>query len=228
MKIAVMQPYLFPYLGYFQLIHAVDAFVFYDDVNFIKGGWINRNYILGGNGKQLMTLPLKGASPNKLINEIVIDERHKITKTLRQNYSKAPYFDEVFPMIEKIMLQSQTNLAAFLDHQLRHVCQYLGVSPQWHLSSDLRKDNQLRGQDKVLAICHEFGASHYINAPGGRALYDREAFDKNDLKLSIIQPRSVSYRQFGNDFVPNLSIIDVLMFNSRADVTKLLSEYDFV
>lgn len=226
MKLAIMQPYLFPYLGYFQLIHAVDAFVVYDDVNFIKGGWINRNYILGGNGKQLMTLPLKGASPNKLINEIEVDERHKILKTLRQNYSKAPHFNEVFPVIDAIMLEARTNLAAFLDNQLRQVCQYLGLSPQWHLSSNLRKDNRLRGQDKVLAICTELSATHYINVPGGKALYDREAFENHDLKLSFIQPRAVKYRQFGQDFFPNLSIIDVLMFNSREECAKLLAEYD--
>lgn len=228
MKLAIMQPYLFPYLGYFQLIHAVDAFVVYDDVNFIKGGWINRNYILGGNGKQLITLPLKSASQNKLINDIEVGERQKILKTLRHNYSKAPHFDDVFPIIEKIMLQAQTNLAAFLDNQLSQVCHYLGLSPQWHLSSNLRKDNQLRGQDKILAICTELGATHYINPPSGIVLYDRAAFEGHDLKLSFIQPRPVRYRQFSPDFVPNLSIIDVLMFKSREDCSKLLGKYDLV
>ncbi len=228
MKLAIMQPYFFPYLGYFQLIHAVDAFVVYDDVNYIKGGWINRNYILGNNGKQLMTLPLKGASSNKLINEIEAGDRAKIVKTLRQNYCKARHFSEVFPMIESIMIQPQSNLEAFLGHQLLQVCNYLGLSPQWHFSSDLHKDNQLRGQDKVLAICAELGAKRYINVPGGKALYDRGAFENHDIKLSFIQPRPVSYRQFGQEFVPNLSIIDVLMFNSRDDCARLLSEYDLV
>lgn len=228
MKLAIMQPYLFPYLGYFQLIRAVDAFVVYDDVNYIKGGWINRNYILAKDDRQLITLPLKGASPNKLINQVEVGGPHKILRSLRHSYGKAPHFDAVYPIIENVLVQTETNLARFLDYQLRRICDYLGLRPQWHISSALNKNNGLRGQDKVLSICEELGATHYINVPGGKTLYDQQSFVTRGLRLSFIQPRAVSYRQFGTGFVPGLSIIDVMMFNDLAQCAKLLDEYDLV
>lgn len=228
MKLAIMQPYLFPYLGYFQLIRAVDAFVVYDDVNYINGGWINRNYVLANGNRQLITLPLQGASQNKLINQIEVGGQHKILQSLRHSYGKAPHFDAVYPVIEDILTQTEKNLARFLDYQLRRICDYLGLDPQWHISSALEKDNGLRGQDKILSICKELGSTHYINVPGGKTLYDQESFAARGLKLSFIQPKAVSYRQFGKEFVPHLSIIDVMMFNDREQCARLLEEYDLV
>lgn len=228
MKLAIMQPYLFPYLGYFQLVRAVDAFVVYDDVNYIKGGWINRNYILANGDRQLITLPLQGASPNKLINQIEVGGKHKILQSLGHSYGKAPHFEAVYPVIEDILAQTERNLACFLDYQLRRICDYLGLWPQWHISSDLRKDNSLRGQGKVLSICEELGATHYINVPGGRALYDQQVFAAHGLRLSFVQPRAIEYRQFKKPFVPNLSIIDAMMFNDREQCASLLGEYDLV
>lgn len=229
MKLALMQPYLFPYLGYFQLIRSVDTFVVYDDVNYIKGGWINRNYILAQGNKLLVTLPLQGASPNQLINQVVVGGRQeKLLETIRHCYSKAPQFPEVFPLIEEIIMQQEKNLARFLDHSLRQLCDHLGLHPHWHISSILNKDNNLRGQEKVLAICEELGATHYINVPGGKDLYDREAFGRRGVQLSFIQPRPAAFRQFGNVFVPNLSIIDVMMFNDQEQCRKLLEEYELV
>lgn len=229
MKLAIMQPYLFPYLGYFQLIRAVDTFVVYDDVNYIKGGWINRNFILAQGDKQLITLPLKGASPNLLINQITVnDRRDKLIETIRHSYGRAPQFAVVFPLVEDILKQQEKSLAHFLDYQLRQLCDYLDLHPKWHISSALKKNNELRGQEKVLAICEELGATHYINVPGGKSLYDREAFASRRIQLSFIQPKVVSYCQFGNEFVPNLSIIDVLMFNGKKQCAELLEEYDLV
>lgn len=227
-KLAVMQPYFFPYLGYFQLIRAVDAFVVYDDVNYIKGGWINRNYILTNRDKQLITLPLQDASQNKLINQIEVGGQHRILKSLYHSYGKAPYFDAIYPVIEDIFAQIEKNLARFLEYQLRCICEYLGLHTQWHISSALKKDNGLCGQEKVLSICEELGATHYINAPGGKALYDQQSFATRGLQLSFIQSREVSYRQFGTRFLPSLSIIDVLMFNSCEQCARLLEEYDLV
>jgi hypothetical protein len=224
-----MQPYLFPYLGYFQLIRAVDALVVYDDVNFIKGGWINRNFILARGAKQLLTLPLQGASPNLLINQVEVGGRpEKLLESIRHCYSKAPHFATVFPMLEDILRQQENNLARFLDHELRQICDYLGLHPTWHISSALNKDNELRGPEKVLAICEELGASHYINVPGGKELYDRENFERKGLQLSFIQPRPIEYRQFDKPYVPNLSIIDVMMFNDQEQCARLLEEYDLV
>lgn len=221
-----MQPYLFPYLGYFQLMQAVDAFVVYDDVNYIKGGWINRNNIYCQGKAQLITLEIAGSSPNKLINQILVgNNQFKFLKSLKQNYSRAPEFLSVFPLLEEILMQDEKNLAKFLYNGLRRVADYLGLHPLWHLSSDLQKNNALRGQEKVLAICEALQATQYINLPGGQALYDRESFSRHGMQLSFIHPASVSYPQFGREFVPNLSIIDVMMFNHREACSRLLREY---
>lgn len=229
MKLAIMQPYFFPYIGYFQLIHAVDEFVIYDDVNFIKGGWINRNFVLGRESKQLITLPTQGASSNKLINEIgVTDRRRKLVENIRQTYRKSPMFKTVFPVLEEILLHTDSNLAGFLDNQLRRICEYLDIRVRWHVSSELQKDSSLRGSSKVMAICELLGATEYVNAPGGRTLYDEESFQREGLQLSFIQPSGVAYRQFAETFVPNLSIVDVLMFNDAPQCSRLLAAYAIV
>ena len=230
MRLAIMQPYLFPYPGYFQLIQAVDLFVIYDDVSYIKGGWINRNKILVQNRAHLFTLNLTGASPNRLINEVQVGSNQvKLLKTIHQSYAGAPQFDSAFPIIEEILLYPERNLAKFLDYGLKRLSDYLGLTPQWQASSSLKKDNSLRGQDKVLAICEELGATHYINAPGGKDLYNHEAFARRGIQLSFIQPISVTYSQFGNSFVPNLSIIDTMMFNPSDIIqTHILTHYELV
>lgn len=113
MKIAVMQPYLFPYIGYFQLLNAVDMFVVFDDVNFIKKGWINRNNILVNRQKYLFTVPLKDASQNKLIKEVQIADdgwQEKFLKTVAQSYKKAEFFDEAFALIEKLCVRANLSL----------------------------------------------------------------------------------------------------------------------
>lgn len=229
MKLAIMQPYLFPYLGYFQLIRTVDVFVVYDDVNYINRGWINRNNILVQGKAQLFTMELEGASQNKLINEVGVGGRNdKLLKTIRLNYSKAPYFRQVFPVIEDILNNEEKNLARFLDYQLKQICAYFGFRPLWINSSDVEKDVSLRAQDKILAICEVLGATHYINVPGGKELYERKSFEERGIELSFIQPRPIKYLQFGKDFMPHLSIIDVMMFNDRMQCAKLLEEYDLV
>lgn len=229
MKLAIMQPYFFPYIGYFQLIHAVDTFVIYDDVNFIKGGWINRNFILSQGEKMRITLQLLGASPNQLINQVKVgDNRNKLLKTIQQSYARAPHYPEVVGLLEEVLSSEETNLAKFLDHSLRRICDYLGLQPRWFLSSNLHKDVSLRGQDKVLAICKELGANHYINMPGGMDLYDHVSFKANDIRLSFVEPRIIEYTQSEHDFVPYLSIIDLMMFNSQQQCRSMLKEYDLV
>lgn len=226
MKVAIMQPYFLPYLGYFQLIHAVDVFVLYDDAHFIKGGWINRNYMLGQGGRQLMTVPLRGASQNKLINQIqLVGAPHKLLKSIRQNYAKAPCFDAVFPLVENLLTLPERNLANFLDICLRRVCTYLGLTPNWQVASEIPVAADLRGQDRILALCEALGASHYINLPGGRMLYDPAAFAKRGMQLSFLEPGLATYRQFGTSFTAGLSILDVMMFNDSACCQRLLQEY---
>ncbi|SFD93030.1 WbqC-like protein family protein [Thiohalospira halophila DSM 15071] len=229
MKLAIMQPYFFPYLGYFQLAHSVDSFVVYDDVHFSKGGWVNRNYILSQAGRSLLTLNLSGASSNRLINEIAVgDNKEKILKTVRQQYSKAPYFELAYPVIEDIFSIYEPNLASFLGYGVQRICHYLGIRDTWYWSSEIAKDGSLKGQDKVIDICKKLGAEHYVNLPGGRNLYGRERFEDEGMELSFIEPGNYVYKQYSRSFVPNLSIIDVIMFNDPKDFPLMLSSYSIV
>jgi len=229
MRLAIMQPYLFPYIGYFQLIHSADKFVVYDDVNFIKGGWINRNFILTQGQAHRITLQLQGASPNVLINQVRVgNNRIKLLKSIQQSYAKAPQFSNVFPMVEEIILNDEVNLAKYLEFGLRKICAYLDIMPEWFISSKLQKDTALKGPEKVLAICDELDVKHYINVPGGKSLYDYQTFEARGLKLSFIEPNAITYKQFKNEYVPNLSIIDVMMFNDQQACLKLIEEYRLV
>ena len=227
MKVAIMQPYFFPYLGYFQLIAAVDVFVIFDDVNYINKGWINRNNILANGRAQPINLALGNRSQNLLINQIdVLDTGVKLLKTLAQNYGKARQFQIEYPMLEAVIQYPDRNLGNYLAHLLKKVCIAMGIKTPMVRSSDLLKDNALKGQERIVAICKQLQATHYINPAGGKDLYQREVFSQHALELSFLQTRAVSYPQFGLPFVPHLSIIDVLMFNDAAQRLKLLAEYD--
>ena len=229
MTVAIMQPYLFPYIGYWQLINAVDTFVIYDDVNFIKQGYINRNSILSNGKSQVITMELIGASSNKLINEIEVgNNRSKLSKTIKQNYVKARYFEVVYPLIENILNQNEKNLGKFIGYSLEQISNYLEINTKFIYSSDIEKDNALKTQDKVLEICNILKADKYINAIGGQELYNKEIFKENGMELNFLKTELVEYKQFKNDFVPYLSIIDVLMFNSKDEIKEMLKRYELI
>ena len=224
MRLAIMQPYLLPYIGYFQLINAVEKFVIYDDVNFIKQGWINRN------GKDhIFTLKLNGASSFKRINQIdILNSKEKILKTVSQSYRKAPFYEQTMPLIQKIFSKQENNLASFLIFSLLEILKSLNIDTPIVKSSEIAKTNLLKGQDKIIYICKLLDATVYINAIGGQGLYNREAFQKNNIKLQFIKSRDINYEQFNSFFIPWLSIIDVLMFNSLETIQEMLREYDLV
>ena len=226
MKLAIMQPYFLPYIGYFQLINAVDKFVIYDDVNYIKQGWINRNRILLNGKDHLFTISLLGASSFKKINEIIIKNNFdKTIKTIEQGYKKAPYFDRFFPMIIGIFRFETLNLSEFVYNSIKEIANYLDIKTDFVISSKLEKDDSLRGQDKVIHICKLFYSNVYINSIGGQNLYSRDFFRNNGIELKFLKTNSISYQQFNNTFIPNLSIIDMLMFNSKERVVQLLEEF---
>ena len=218
-----------PYIGYWQLIKAVDKYVVYDDVNFIKQGWINRNNLLIDGQKKLFTIILSGASPNKLINEIELkDDFVKFGKMIRYNYSKSPYFDVVMPILEDIFNHSNKNLGQFLRHTITKICSYLQIDTEILLSSEMQKNNELKAKDKVLHICELLAATEYYNAIGGQELYDKEEFKSHNIDLKFLQTELTPYKQYKNEFVAGLSIIDVLMFNSVEEVNKMLDNYELV
>jgi len=224
-----MQPYLFPYIGYWQLVGIADVFILYDDVSYIKNGYINRNYILANNTKQRFTLNVLGASSNRLINEIKVGDNAKIiVKTIRQEYSKAPYFKDVFDLIEDIFLNDEKNLAEYLAYSIKTIANYFNLNTKLLVSSEITKDNTLGGQDKIISICKLLQASQYINATGGQSFYSKEIFLNANIQLNFLNTKPVIYRQFTNKFVPSLSIIDVMMFNSKEKVVGLLDMYELI
>jgi len=230
MKLAIMQPYFFPYLGYFQLAKAVDRFVFYDDVTFIKGGWIYRNRILINKIPAYWGVPMKGASSNKLINEIELDPnplwKKKLLKTIEINYKKAPHFQEVFPLINHVINMKTEKLSAIARESVIQVAQYLDLKTKFITSSTRYNNQHLKAVERVIDICKQNNANIYINAKGGQSLYDKETFQQEDIQLQFISSQAIVYPQFSKDFMPALSIIDVLMFNTPQQVQTYLDQYD--
>lgn len=224
-----MQPYLFPYIGYFQLINIADKFVLYDDVNYIKKGWINRNNLMVNGKKMLFTVSLAHASQNKLINEIEIaDTFEKLLKTIQINYSKAEYYKQTNELINKIISYKQNNLRDFIKNSLEALTNYIGIESEMLVSSELNKNNALKGQDKILEICKLLNASSYFNLPGGMDLYDKNKFREAGIELYFVKTNHTPYKQFSKEFEPALSIIDVLMHNSIERVNELLNKYELV
>jgi hypothetical protein len=229
MKVAIMQPYLFPYIGYFQLIHTADKFVIYDDVNYIKQGWINRNKILFDGKEFLFTLNLKAASSFKFIKEIEIgNNKKKLLKTFFQAYSKAPFFKNTYSLIEKILYHNEGNLAKFVTNSLVEIVNFFGLDTQIVLSSQIGKDNELKGEEKVIHICKILKAERYVNSIGGMSLYSKERFFQEGIDLKFLKSKLIKYKQFENEYIPWLSIIDVMMFNSREEIRNMLEAYELV
>lgn len=228
MKIAVMQPYFFPYLGYFQLINAVDTFVAYDDVAFIKGGWINRNFLLMECSPLRFTVPLHKASPNRTICTTRISAlrwQQKFLKTLRQAYAKAPQFEQVYALAEKVVQREYPSMAELALESLVAVSDYLGIATVIRPTSRIYGNIHLKGEGRVLDICLQEQADIYINLPGGMQLYNPAAFSARGVSLRFIHPNEIRYPQFLCNFVPQLSILDVLMFNDRNTTQSLLGAY---
>lgn len=233
MAVAVMQPYLYPYLGYFQMLNAVDHFVFYDDVNFIKGGWINRNRILVNGKPKYFIIQLVGVSPNKLINEVKLNPERKFMKKqlkmLEMNYSKAPFFNQVFPMVEQTLRSSFYHIGELSAQTVIDVANYLDLSVKFHFSSNLPFGHGSGNRtQRLIDIVKGFSAKTYINAAGGKELYSKEDFAKEDIILQFIEPELQAYQQNAGEFIPGLSIIDVLMHNSQEEVHLMLNQYRLI
>lgn len=230
MKLAIMQPYLFPYVGYFQLVAAVDRFVFFDDVNFISRGWINRNRLSLSGNVSWFTLPVSGASQNLKINELHVQSdgawRRKLLASVRQSYGKAPCFDPAYALLADIVLSEEKSLSVLARESVIAVARYLGLGTEFVVSTGRYGNEDLRGADRVLDICRQEGAAEYHNLPGGMALYSTEEFSAAGVELHFMQPRLVEYRQLEEPFKPGLSMLDVLMFNDRVSSLRLLGGAD--
>lgn len=232
MNVGIMQPYFFPYIGYFQLIHAVDTFVVYDDVHFIKKGWIHRNRVLIDGNPHPFTLSIQKMSQNRLICDHERSQPDEIAeqqlKLLRHAYHKAPQFEHVFPLLERVIRHPERNVGKYLANGIEEVARYLGISTTFILSSELNAGFGLKGQTRIIKMCEQLRATHYVNAINGMCLYDADVFEQARIDLSFIKTDSITYDQGPYTFQPNLSIIDVMMHCSKPEIQFMLERYALV
>jgi hypothetical protein len=225
MRVAIMQPYFLPYIGYFQLIGSVDLFIIYDNIKYTKKGWINRNRFLRDGADFVFTVPLrKDCDFLDVKDRAVADDfdRGKLASQLREAYRRAPHFDQAFSVIENSIMSPQANLFDYIYGSVVDVCRYLGIGTRIVASSSVAIDPALKAEDRVLALCKVTGASGYVNAIGGQELYSREEFEAHGVELKFLKSHPITYTQFGRPFVPSLSIVDVMMFNSVPRIREFL------
>jgi len=230
MRVGIMQPYFLPYLGYFQLIGAVDRFVIYDTIKYTKKGWINRNQMLVGGKASMFSIPLrKGSDYLNVFDRYVSDAYNpeKLSAQITGAYRKAPQFSTVMPVIDNILSYPSENLFDFIQNSLVECCDFLELRTPLLTASEVEEGvSEKTGEERVIDICNRLSANTYINPPGGRALYEPQSFSAHGLDLQFIDPRLSPYTQFGQPFVPYLSILDVMMFNPAEHIhNHLLKDY---
>ncbi len=218
MKLAIMQPYLFPYLGYWQLLAAVDKLVLLDDVNYINRGWINRNRVAVNGRPAWLTVPLQGASQNRRICDIDIAPDHgwkaRMTRMLSESYAHAPESEATLALFEQWLTQANGNLSTALYLNLIKVMAALGITTTIIPSSRIYPRHGLKGQDRILDICKCEDAAIYVNPPGGRDLYDKDIFGKAGIELMFLQPELHKERlRSGTHDGTVLSVLDAMMHN---------------
>jgi hypothetical protein len=235
MKIAIMQPYLFPYIGYFQLINCADVFVIHDNVQYIKGGWINRNRVLINDKAAMTTFPIKKDSTFQHINkryfvpELNHQVKSKFLKKINFSYHRAPHYLECLALIDEILSNENLNVADFVEFSLRKICTYLEIDTPILLESEMELPGGLKAEEKIIHVCKNLKGDCYVNAIGGMSLYSASHFTESGITLKFIKTNeSLKYKQFNEPFIPGLSILDVMMFNSKAEIKNLLEEYDLI
>ena len=232
-KVAIMQPYFLPYIGYFHLINSVDEFVIYDNIQYTKKGWINRNRILVNGGDKIITLPIKKDSDYLDVSDRYLadsweQDRKKLLNIIKQNYQKAPHFSDIYSIIQDCIMVPEINLFKFILNSLNKLNLYLDINTKITASSTLNIDHTLKSQSKVIAICKNLNASTYINAIGGQDLYNVQDFKNEGLDLKFVKSPPLNYKQYKNEFVPWLSVLDVVMFNKRQDIIDYTNKYTLI
>lgn len=223
---AIMQPYLFPYIGYYQLVYAADCFVFYDDVTFMKQSYINRNSILVNKQALRFSVPVMGASSNTLIKDLHYSPTDKLLKTIQQAYSKAPYFNDVMGLISSVLNHEQRNIAKLNGLSITKTLDYLGIEKKVVYSSEIDYERYSERDERLISLVNIHDCEHYINSPGGRSLYDKAYFASKGIKLSFIESEIIPYKQPTKDFIPYLSMIDILMNCSKKSILEMLTKYE--
>jgi hypothetical protein len=231
MIVGIMQPYFFPYIGYFQLIAHSDLFVFHDDVQYIKAGWINRNRIVNDRRACWITLPVLRAAHDRPIKDRYYVSnsapRNRLLRRIAASYRTAPFFGDIYPLVEEIMGFADANVATFNIHLIRRVAAHLKIRTPFLLSSKLEKNNSLAGQERVIEICRRLGATQYVNLIGGRKLYHRDRFSREGLELGFLKPAVLGGADHADSALP-LSIIDDLMHKDENVQASALRDYRII
>lgn len=232
-RLAIMQPYFLPYLGYWQLIACADLFVVYDNIKFTKSGWFHRNNILLNQQKHLFTLPVRKDSDflnvaDRYLAENAEQMMSKLLRKIENEYKHAPFFSSIFPLLQHIFFYEEQNLFRFLFHSIQQICGYLHIKTPLLISSTVEDNSELKSQERVVALCQKLHANHYINPIGGLTLYQDSAFKQKGITLSFLESQCPAYPQQTKEFVSHLSIIDILMFNSIDDIQSMLTKFKLV
>jgi len=231
-KVGIMQPYFMPYIGYWQLINAVDIFVILDDVNYIKKGWINRNRILINGQEKFFVIPLEKISQNKKINELDIFQpeqtKKDLWKKIELSYKRADEYGNAKKLLKDVIGEGSIKISKYIENSILSVCKELNIDTKIMVSSEIVKDNCLTGCNKIMEICKRLEGDFYINPIGGQKLYDRDFFTGNGMELKFIKTENIVYKQGGKEFHPFLSFIDVLCWNSKEQIRDYLTKYTLI
>ncbi len=241
MKVAIMQPYFLPYIGYWQLINAVDVFVVYDNIQYTKKGWVNRNRILVNGNPETITIPVKDDSHTldicqRYLSDDYIRHAERLINKIAECYHKAPMFDRVFDVIKEILEygawlrndpECKPDLFHFLITSIRRIAKYLEIDTKIVVSSTINADHALKSDERVMSICKALGADTYINPIGGVELYSKQQFKDNGIELHFLKSDPLTYPQYKDESccVQSLSILDVMMFNPSARIRDYLKMY---
>lgn len=223
--VAIMQPYFLSHPPYFQLAAASDQFVLCDNFQYTRKGWINRNQFLQNGKATPFALPLVDAPRSATIAERTIApcfDPNALLRRWQASYQKSPHFCEVQPLLQEILFFPNANLFAFIENSIRTLLHFVGLTPPITKTSDLNASREFNGEKRVIAMCEELGAERYINSIGGIELYSRQAFKARKVHLQFLKPTQLNYRQFDNPFVPHLSVLDLLMFESAQAIRNYL------
>ena len=228
-----MQPYFLPYIGYFQLINAVDEFIVYDNIQFSKKGWFHRNRMLQNGKDEYFSLTLKKDSDyldvkDRYLSDNWKEDREKLLRKIKENYRKAPHFNEVYPLIETLFRFEESNLFGYIFNSIKVLCDFLEIKTPLTISSGLPINHDLKSQEKVIALVQSVQGKTYLNPIGGFDLYTTGDFKERELHLQFHKAQPISYQQFGNEFVPWLSVLDLLMFNEKNQVIEWLTAFDIL
>lgn len=235
MKLGIMQPYFFPYIGYFQLINYADKWVVFDVVQFIRHGWINRNRILKpSEGWQYITVPLKKYRRETPIKDILIsgetDWQDRIFRQLEHYKKKAPYYSQVLDYLEDCFSSKDTNILDLNIISLKKTCKYLGIKFDYSVFSEmnLEIDPVSHPGEWALKISEALNASEYVNPPGGREIFNKKQFEEANIDLNFLEVNLKEYNQRRSTFEDGLSMIDVMMFNSPEEINEFLDDYSII